>query len=806
MLVSYNWLKEYVNLDQLTPAELADKITLTGIEVEDVISQGGNLTKIVVGEVLTEEKMEGSDHLHITTVNVGEEEPYQIVCGAPNVAAGQKVIVALPGARLAGGLKIKKSKLRGHVSNGMICSLQELGFSDSVIPKKFADGIYVLPEDAEPGEEVRSYLGMDDVVLDLSITPNRADALSMRGVAYEVGAILNQTPSFPELELKETSDKQAGDLVSVAVEDEKDAPVYKMRIIEGVTVKESPLWLQQKLMKAGIRPIDNLVDITNYVMLVYGQPLHAFDYDKLGSKEILVRRAKEDEKLVTLDGTERTLSPENLVITNGSEPIALAGVMGGENSHITDTTTTVALEAALFESTLIRKTAQQLNLRSESSSRFEKGINVAAIQQAADHAAALMAELGGGRVVEGTVSQEAIQPEDTRIHITVEKINRSLGTKLTEKEVTEIIERLGFGSKQITDGELEVSVPPRRWDMSIQADVVEEVARIYGYNRIPATLPSGDTTPGELSDAQRLDRHTRRFLEGSGLSQAITYSLTTTEKANRFALRDTPDTHLDWPMSEEHKTLRKSLISGLLDSAGYNRARSMKDVALYETGRVFFQEEGQVLLAEEEHVAAVLTGSLEQDSWLGDGAQVDFFTVKGILEELFASYGLKEAIVFKADSTQDGMHPGRTAAIELNGKTIGFVGQIHPLAAKEHDLDETYVFEFNLDAVVEAEKEPLRYSAIPKYPGTSRDIALLVDEEVTHQQVLTVIEENGGKWLREIRLFDLYQGESIQEGKKSLAYSLAYLNPEATLVEEDVNKAFEKVKEALVSQLNVEIR
>lgn len=806
MLVSYNWLKEYVNLESVTPKELADKVTLTGIEVEEVIEQGKSLTNIVAGEVLTVEEMEGSDHLHLTTVNVGEEEPVSIVCGAPNVKAGQKVIVALPGAELADGLKIKKGNIRGHESNGMICSLQELGYSDSVIPKKYTDGIYVLPEEAHIGEDVKPYLGLDDAVLDFDLTPNRADALSMRGVAHEVGAVLDQTPQLSEKEAEEQSPVSIEEKLTVSVEDEKDAPIYKIRLIEGLTVKESPLWLQRKLMNAGIRPIDNLVDVTNYIMLEYGQPLHAFDYDELDSDKIHVRRANKGETLVTLDEVERTLTPENLVITNGKEPIALAGVMGGLDSHISSKTTTVALEAALFEASIIRKTAQKLNLRSESSTRFEKGINVGTIQKAMDHAAALMAELGGGQVVEGTASVEAIEPSDTIIHITRSQINRLLGMELSIEEIHETFDRLGFDYQTSEEEEMEVSIPPRRWDIEIQADLIEEVARIHGYDKIPSTLPTGETTPGELTDSQRLTRYTRNYLEGKGLSQAITYSLTTTEKANRFAFKDTPDTHLSWPMSEEHKTLRKSLISGLLDSAAYNRARSMKNVALYESGRVFFHEEGKVLLDEEEHVAGILTGSLTPDNWLDEGRPVDFFTVKGLLEELFEQYGLKHSVRYQALSDFDGMHPGRTALILLQDQPIGIVGQIHPLVSKEQDLAETYVFEFNLDAVVEAEKDDVVYQTIPKYPGTARDIALLVDEEVTHQEILSIIAAEGGKWLNKVRLFDLYQGESIEEGKKSMAYSLSYLNPNATLEEAMVNKDFEHVKEQLVSKLGAAVR
>ncbi|MDT2011449.1 phenylalanine--tRNA ligase subunit beta [Carnobacterium divergens] len=808
MNVSYKWLNEYLDLNankEITPEKLADRMSRTGIEVEDVFKGETGLKKIVVGHTLSVVDHPDSDHLHICQVDIGEEEPTQIVCGAPNIAKDQKIIVALPGARITGNAKIKKGKIRGEVSNGMVCSLSELGFSEKVVPKKYADGIYVLPAEAVAGEEVFPYLAMDDAILELSITPNRADALSMRGVAYEVGAIYDQKPTFKEVVLTEDSSVKAADYIQVEVENSVDVPSYNMRIIKDVKIAESPLWMQTKLMNAGIRPINNVVDITNYILLEYGQPLHAFDYDRLGSKEILVRRGKQGEVLVTLDGEERKLSEENIVVTNGEIPVALAGVMGGLDSEIQEDTVTVALESALFESTTIRRTAKEFNLRSEGSARFEKGINTSTILTACDRAAQLMVELAGGTIVSGVVSKNVLKPMDSSLNITLDRINGSLGTAISSEEVVAIFERLGFGVTH-SEGLFDVTIPPRRWDISIEADLIEEVARIYGYDNLPSTLPISEATPGMLNENQRLVRHTRRYLEGAGLSQAISYVLTTPTKASQFMMRESEATMLDMPMTEERSTLRMNLLSGLLDDVRYNKARKNQDVALYEIGRVFYKVAGKVLPLEEEHVAGVMTGLEVTSDWQQSGKAVDFFTVKGVLEGLLAMYGFTGSISYQKAETLDGMHPGRTALILLDGEEIGYLGQIHPLRAKEYDLKETYGFEINLQKVMDAPKAPTIYQTIPKYPGMTRDMALLVDETVDNQELTTLIKAKGGKYLQDVQLFDVYNGEKIEAGKKSMAYKLIYLNPEATLVEEEVTLAFEKVTNALVETFHVVVR
>ena len=804
MKVSYKWLKEYLDLSDVTPDELAEKMSRTGIEVDDVIYPGKGLSKIVVGETLSVVDHPDSDHLHVCQVNIGTEEPIQIVCGAPNVAAGQKVIVALHGARITGNAKIKKGKMRGQESNGMICSLAELGYSESVVSKKYADGIFVLPAEAVPGTEVVDLLELDDAILDIDITPNRADALSMRGSAYEVAAIYNKALKFPEAPVSEKTGSVT-EYIKVAVEDTNDAPAYHIQVIKDVKIAESPLWLQNKLMNGGIRPINNVVDITNYILLEYGQPLHAFDYDQIGSKEIIVRRAKENETMTTLDGVERTLDTDNIVITNGTAPIALAGVMGGLDSEITDGTVTVALEAALFNPVLIRKTAGKFNLRSESSSRFEKGINVATIRTAGQHAAELIHELAGGTIVAGTASVDTVEVKDTEVVITLQKINRSLGTAISSGEVTAIFNQLGFAST--FDGEIfTVAVPPRRWDISIYADILEEVARIYGYDNLPETLPITPALPTALTPKQHTMRITRRFMEGAGLTQNISYVLTTAEKAREYAVEDKEGIRLAWPMSEDRSTLRMNLLSTLLDNAAYNVARKNTDIQFYEIGRVFFPSADSVLPIEAERLAGVMTGMAYQKDWQMAAEPVNFYHAKGVLDGYFETMGLSDQIRFEAAKDLKWMHPGRTAAVYLGDAYIGYVGQVHPATANAYDLKETYAFEIDFEAIIAAPKEVITQQPIPKFPGVTRDVALLVDETVTHQQIVKTIKENGGKFLKDVHLFDIYQGKGIEDGKKSVAYSMSFLNPEATLVDEDINKAFTKLVAALETECGAAIR
>ncbi|MFC6170625.1 phenylalanine--tRNA ligase subunit beta [Loigolactobacillus jiayinensis] len=804
MKISYNWLKEYVDL--AVPAEeLANKVTLTGIEVDGVKHPDAGLKKIVVGYVESTKPHPDSDHLQLCQVQISPEETVQIVCGAPNVAAGQKVIVALPGSRIANNEKIKKGKLRGEISNGMICALQEIGFSDDVTPQVYADGIYVLPADAEVGLPVYSYLGMDDAILDLEITPNRADALSMRGTAHEVAAIYGEQVHFPAVNLTE-SDKKASDVLQAKVVDPTDAPSYNLRVIENVTIKPSPLWLQRRLWNAGVRPINNVVDVTNLIMLDYGQPLHAFDDAKIGGQTIEVRRAQADETLTTLDGNEHDLTTDDIVITNGTDVLNLAGVMGGLDSEITDATQTVILEAAVFEPTHIRKTAQRYNLRSEASSRFEKGVNTDDVLNALDNAASLIAELADATVLAGRLSPTALPVKKVTVNVTTERINQVLGTAITTAEVKAIFDRLGFGVTE-TAGSFTVTVPARRWDIAIDADLIEEVARLYGYDRMPETLTASASTPGLLTPRQKLIRHLEHTLETTGLSQALSYALTTADKAAAFRLTGSQPTSVDWPMTVDHTTLRMNLISGLLDDLAYNAARKQQNVALYEQGRVFLKQHATTVRPHElEYLAGAITGDWQAAAWNQTAQPIDFYQIKGIVETVLADFHLTATPEFTATARHQDMHPGRTADILVGSQIVGFVGQIHPRVAKQYRLSATYVFQLDLEQLLALDSQAVVYQPVSRYPAVTRDVALVVDAATTNAALEATIQAHGGAYLTNVQLFDLYAGQHIDAGKKSLAYTLTYQNPDDTLTDDQVNAAFAKVVTALQDEHDATIR
>ncbi|ALF11761.1 phenylalanine--tRNA ligase subunit beta [Parageobacillus thermoglucosidasius] len=803
MFVSYKWLQEYVDLTGITAKELADRITKSGIEVESVEVLNKGAKGVVVGHVLEREQHPNADKLSKCLVDIGEGEPVQIICGAPNVAKGQKVAVAKVGAVLPGGLKIKRAKLRGEESNGMICSLQELGIESKLVPKEYADGIFVFPSDAPVGADALELLNLDDEVLELGLTPNRADCLSMIGVAYEVAAILGRNVKLPVTEIQENGEN-VHDYISVRVDAPEDNPVYAGRIVKNVKIGPSPLWMQARLMAAGIRPHNNVVDITNYILLEYGQPLHAFDYDRLGSKEIVVRRAKAGETIVTLDDTKRTLTEDHLVITNGTEPVALAGVMGGANSEVRDDTTTVFIESAYFTSPAIRKASKDLGLRSEASTRFEKGIDPARTKEALDRAAALMAEYAGGEVIGGVVEVNTLKEQEVTVTVTLDRINRVLGTAITKDEVAAILTNLQFAFTE-NNGTFTITVPSRRRDISIEEDIIEEVARLYGYDRLPATLPVAEAKPGKLTPYQAKRRQVRRYLEDVGLFQAITYSLTSAEKATMFALETAEPIRLALPMSEERSVLRQSLIPHLLEVASYNRARQVENIAVYETGAVYLASGENELPSEKERLAGIITGVWHAHLWQGEKKAVDFYVAKGILDGLFELLGLTNRIEYK-QAKREHMHPGRTADILLDGKTVGFVGQLHPVVQKEYDLKETYVFELALADLLNADVEDIRYAPIPRFPSIARDIALVVDENVVAGELQKAIIEAGGSLLKEVSIFDVYKGDRLPDGKKSIAFSLRYYDPERTLTDEEVTAVHEKVIQAVKQQFGATLR
>lgn len=795
MLISNEWLKEYVTIDD-SVSNLAERITRTGIEVDDLIDYTKDIKNLVVGFVKSKEKHPDADKLNVCQVDIGEDEPVQIVCGAPNVDAGQYVIVAKVGGRLPGGIKIKRAKLRGERSEGMICSLQEIGISSNYIPKSFESGIFVFSESQVPGTDALQALYLDDQVMEFDLTPNRADALSMIGTAYEVAALYNTKMTKPETTSNEL-ELSANDELTVTIENEDKVPYYSGRVVHDVTIEPSPIWMQVRLIKAGIRPINNVVDISNYVLLEYGQPLHMFDQDAIGSQQIVVRQANEGVKMTTLDDTERELLTSDIVITNGQTPIALAGVMGGDFSEVKEHTSNIVIEGAIFDPVSIRHTSRRLNLRSESSSRFEKGIATEFVDEAVDRACYLLQTYANGKVLKDRVSSGELGAFITPIDITADKINRTIGFDLSQNDIVTIFNQLGFDT-EINDDVITVQVPSRRKDITIKEDLIEEVARIYGYDDIPSTLPVFEkVTSGQLTDRQYKTRMVKEVLEGAGLDQAITYSLVSKEDATAFAMQQRQTIDLLMPMSEAHASLRQSLLPHLIEAASYNVARKNKDVKLFEIGNVFFANGEGELPDQVEYLSGILTGDYVVNQWQGKKETVDFYLAKGVVDRVSEKLNL-EFSYRRADI--DGLHPGRTAEILLENKVIGFIGELHPTLAADNDLKRTYVFELNFDALMAVSVGYINYQPIPRFPGMSRDIALEVDQNIPAADLLSTIHAHGGNILKDTLVFDVYQGEHLEKGKKSIAIRLNYLDTEETLTDERVSKVQAEIEAALIEQ------
>ncbi|HHW6802279.1 TPA: phenylalanine--tRNA ligase subunit beta [Staphylococcus aureus] len=795
MLISNEWLKEYVTIDD-SVSNLAERITRTGIEVDDLIDYTKDIKNLVVGFVKSKEKHPDADKLNVCQVDIGEDEPVQIVCGAPNVDAGQYVIVAKVGGRLPGGIKIKRAKLRGERSEGMICSLQEIGISSNYIPKSFESGIYVFSEAQVPGTDALQALYLDDQVMEFDLTPNRADALSMIGTAYEVAALYNTKMTKPDTTSNEL-ELSANDELTVTIENEDKVPYYSARVVHDVTIEPSPIWMQARLIKAGIRPINNVVDISNYVLLEYGQPLHMFDQDAIGSQQIVVRQANEGEKMTTLDDTERELLTSDIVITNGQTPIALAGVMGGDFSEVKEQTSNIVIEGAIFDPVSIRHTSRRLNLRSESSSRFEKGIATEFVDEAVDRACYLLQTYANGKVLKDRVSSGELGAFITPIDITADKINRTIGFDLSQNDIVTIFNQLGFDT-EINDDVITVQVPSRRKDITIKEDLIEEVARIYGYDDIPSTLPVFEkVTSGQLTDRQYKTRMVKEVLEGAGLDQAITYSLVSKEDATAFSMQQRQTIDLLMSMSEAHASLRQSLLPHLIEAASYNVARKNKDVKLFEIGNVFFANGEGELPDQVEYLSGILTGDYVVNQWQGKKETVDFYLAKGVVDRVSEKLNL-EFSYRRADI--DGLHPGRTAEILLENKVVGFIGELHPTLAADNDLKRTYVFELNFDALMSVSVGYINYQPIPRFPGMSRDIALEVDQNIPAADLLSTIHAHGGNILKDTLVFDVYQGEHLEKGKKSIAIRLNYLDTEETLTDERVSKVQAEIEAALIEQ------
>lgn len=812
MKVSYQWLNKYIDLSGYTAEELAEKITRGGIEVDGVESLDKGVTGVVVGYVKSREKHPDADKLNVCKVDVGTGEELQIVCGAKNVDAGQKVPVATVGAKLPGDLKIKRAKLRGVESQGMICSAKELGINDKLLPKEQQEGILVLPDSLPLGTPIGEVLGLNDEVLELDLTPNRSDALSMLGVAYEIGALIGRQVRLPDTGVHHSAE-HTETLISVSVKAPELVPQYHVRYIKNVKIGKSPLWLQNRLIAAGIRPINNVVDVTNFVLLEYGQPLHAFDADRIEGGRIGVRLAEAGEVLETLDGQARKLEPTMLVITDASKPIALAGVMGGANSEVTENTVNIVLESAKFDGGTVRKTSRHFGLRSEASIRFEKEVDPGRVIPALDRAAGLIAELADGLVTEGIVSEMQEPAAPKQVTVTLDKINRYLGTDLSVLEVRTIFERLSFECVD-NDGLFTVEVPTRRGDITLDVDLIEEVARLYGYDNIPTTAIHGDTVPGALTKPQAIRRELRKLLSDAGLNEVVGYSFTSPDKAALFpslSEAEAKPVKLAMPMSEDRSVLRTTLAAQLIDTAAYNRNRKIESALLFEIGSVFHTEEEQLTRQprEKQRLAGLLTGNRTEAQWNRKAAPVNFYDAKGVLETVFEALGLEGKVTYAAGQPE-GFHPGRTAAVILEttgGKvTIGYVGQLHPELQRSADLGDTYVFEIELDPVYQAANFAITYKDLPRFPAMQRDIAVVVDAGIPAASLTAVASETAGDLLESAKVFDVFTGEKLGKGKKSVAISLVYRHSERTLTDEEVTELHGKVVETLEQSFAAELR
>lgn len=797
MLVPISWLKEFVEIKE-DIREVTDRLTMSGSNVEGVQTYGEDIKNVVIGQLTKVEKHPNADKLLITEITTGSEV-YPIVTGATNIKAGDKVPVALPGATIFGGKKIRASKLRGEESKGMLCSARELGLDDHGLPEEVKNGIFILPADAPLGEDIKDYIDLEDSVVDFEITPNRSDCLSILGMAKEAAATFNRELKIPKIVLKEEAKESTENMVKVHIDAEDLCKRYVARIVEDVVIEPSPLWMQRRLQYCGVRPINNIVDITNYVMMELGQPLHAFDYDKIEGHSIIVRRSKASEKLMTLDGVKRELSEEMLVIADEKNPIALAGVMGGLESEIGSKTRRILLESANFNGPSIRRTSRKLGLRSESSMRFEKGIDPNLCSKAIDRACELIEKLGAGKVLKGSVDVFPQKTEIREVSFTPERINRVLGINISSDEILDILERLEISVESVGDT-MVASIPTFRLDISKEADLVEEVGRMYGYDRLPITLPSGDVTHGKLNNYQKNVNDIKDTLVYKGFSEIYTYSFISPKAFERIKVpEDSSLRHavsLMNPLGEEHSIMRTTLLPSMLNTIGFNLNRKVGELKLFEVSAVYLPKE--LPLKEQPYENKRLSLGLCDKS-------KDFYDLKGIIETIFMKLKIKD-YVFKQD-THFAFHPGRCARIFLDDVEIGVAGEIHPDILEEYEIDQrVYVAELDIDKIADKAINTITFNPLPKFPASSRDLAIVVKDSVLAGDILDTIKEGGKKLLEEVELFDIYKGGQIPSGYKSMAFSLSFRAEDRTLTDEEINKSFDRITDLLKEKHEATLR
>lgn len=810
MQVSIKWLKDYIDFTE-TPEQLADKLTMAGIPVENVVDPGEGLEKVVTGRIEKLEPHQNSDHLQICTMNVGLAENIIIVTGAQNVAEGQVVPVAMVGAHLPNGMKISKGKLRGVASNGMLCSAQELKLDLEKLPEEQKTGIFILPSDTPVGIPAKDVLGLNDVVLEFELTANRADCFSVFGLVREIAAITGNKPHFPEIKVNEDDNTKLNDIFSVEIADPDLCSRFSTRMLKNVKIGPSPEWMQQRLEGAGIRSINNVVDVTNFVMIELGHPMHAYDYDKITGKKLIARRAIEGEELHTLDDTSRKAKGEMLVIADSEKAAGLAGIMGGFETEITDTTTTVVLESADFYGPCIRRTARACGLSSEASGRFERGVDSETTIKALDRAAQLLQEMGACTVCEGIVDVYPNPKQANYVTFTPEQINNHLGTNIAKDVMLNIITSVGFDVTKDENDEITVKVPSWRNDVTCMADISEEIARLHGFDKIKSTLPNGVSMQGTQSAKQTFIDKVKASLSSQGLYETISFALTNEETFNKLNIpqdsllrKAVPIMN---PLSDEYPLVRTTLLSSIFDNLARNLARKNDDVALFEVGSVFFPKALPVTELPDEvvKIAGAITGRRNAQGWNQTNDMVDFYDAKGIIEELLANLRVTRYTV--ETGTHYAMHPGKTALFKKGRDVIATVGEVHPAVLSAYGITKpVYIFELDATTVMKYMAKDLKYKALPKYPATSRDLAMLVDVDVNAADIEKAMTKAAGQNLTQITLFDVYTGKQVEEGKKSLAFSLTFQSNDKTLTDAEIDPAIEKIVAKLQKDFNANLR
>ena len=790
MILSRNFVKDYIDLDDnLSIEKIAQDMTRVGNEY-DSAEKFINATNLVIGQIKTCEEHPDSDHLHVCMVDVGDKT-LQIVCGAPNARAGIKVIVALVGANLPNDVTIKKGTIRGVESNGMMCSIAELGLDNKFLTEEDKKGICELGQDAIVGEDPIKYLGFDDEVIDFELTANRGDLLSMLGMAYELGAIYNKKVKDVDINYKETG-KDINQTFNIDIQT-NNCSVFLAKKVENVEIKESPTFIKNRLMACGIRPINNVVDISNYVMLELGQPLHFYDADKLNN-EIIVRMAKNGEKLTTLDNIERTLDENDIVISTKEKSIGLAGVMGGLETEVVPQTKNIIIESAIFDGVRVRKTAKKI-LRSEASNRFEKGLDSNRTYMAINRACHLLEKYANGTVIEGMCTYDQSQKEDKKIEITFKNITDVLGTNISNNDILDVFTKLGF-SYEADDKKAIVSVPRRRLDISIKEDLIEEVGRIYGVDNIEGKLP---VLPVKQGSYDKQTREIRNKMVSLGLNETLSMIFTSDKEAKKYTTDDFEVVKLLDPLAEERNALRYSLIPSMVKIYEYNKARENKDICIFEIGKGFYKKQEEY--GENQKIVALMTGKYYLG--VGNSANVDFYVIKGVVEELLNFLGYENRYTIEMPSKiPNEFHKGQTANINVNGQIVGIVGKLHPEVTK----DDVYVMEINLDELLSKRVGKMKYKEISKFPNVKKDVAFVMKKDMPSIEVEKVIKKAGGRLLTNIEVFDVYTGENIEKDEKSIAYSLTFNDSKKTLTEEEITKIFENIIANVEKLNNVSLR